>query len=104
VPLADLHETLAQMQSGYAIQEDSKPASADGKLLLHVVATRKSPGAKGPPTVEIWADPQSRVPVRIVFDQAKFQGSAEPRRLTFELLNQTALPPDWFTVGSHIGK
>jgi hypothetical protein len=103
VPFVDLRQTLAQLRSDYAVEQTvNSPLENGGRPLLHVLAGRKSRAVKGPPTIEIWADPQSGIPVRIIFDRAKFQGSQEPRRLTFELVSESPLPADFFRAQAHL--
>jgi hypothetical protein len=59
---------------------------------------------KGPETVEIWADPKSAMPRRIVFDDAKIQGNQMPCRLTFDLASEASLPANWFAAAAHAAK
>jgi hypothetical protein len=103
VPLSDLSQTLAELGTSYTINhgmtEPLKPG-ADG--FVHIIATRKSQGVKGPPMIEIWADAHTGIPKRIVFDQAKFQGSLEPRQLTLELISEISLSANWFAPASHV--
>lgn len=102
VSFADLQSELAQMNAGYVIDRfDKAPVPGQANSLAHVLAHRKSQEVKGPQTIEIWADPKTGVPQRIVFDKAKFQGSADPRRLTFELVSENPLSSDWFKPSAH---
>lgn len=98
----DLQPTLDRIRVDYTIEKlDQAPLSPDSQPLRHVLARRNSRDVKGPVTIEIWADLKTGMPQRIVFDQGKFQGSTQPRRLTFELINETPLSPDWFSPMPH---
>lgn len=102
VPFADLQGTLESIQRDYVVERfNLAPLDDGGPQVRHLFARRRSPEAKGPNTIEIWADPQSGTPQRIVFDDAKFQGNAEPRRLTFKLISEAQLPVDWFSHSAH---
>ena len=71
-------------------------------LVALVGARRNSHDVKGPVVIEIWADSKTGMPHRIVFHDAKFQGSTQPRRLTFDLISEAPLPADWFTPSVHV--
>lgn len=104
VPQVDLPRTLHSLQADYTVERlDLAPLSSGRDALRHVLARRRSNLVKGPETVEIWADAGTGLPRLIVFDRAKFQGSTEPRRLTFELTSESRLPPDWFGPTPHLG-
>jgi hypothetical protein len=99
---SDLEPTLKQIGTDYTIERfDLAPLPAGGPPLRHVLASRKSRDVKGPVVIEIWADTKTGMPRRIVFDQAKFQGSTLPRRLTFDLVSEDVMPADWFTPAPH---
>lgn len=102
LPFVDLQGTLESIQSDYVVERfDAVPLKDGGPTARHLFARRKSARTKEPKSIEIWADPQSGTPQRIVFDDAKFQGSAEPRRLTFDLVSEAQLPSDWFGHAAH---
>ena len=97
VPFADLHRTLERMRTDYKIEPSGQaPLPTGGATLRYVRARRNSHEVKGPQTIEIWADPTTAVPKRIVFDDAKIQGNRQPCRLTFDLASQEPLAADWF--------
>ncbi len=97
MPVADLRQTLATLRSGYTVERlDMAPLEEGGAAFRHVFARKAAREAKGPGTIEIWADPATGMPRRVVFDQAKFQGSPQPRRLSFDLISERPLPQGWF--------
>jgi hypothetical protein len=99
---ADLQPTLERIKVDYAIEQfDQAPLPFGGAPLRHVLARRNSREIKGAETIEIWADSKTGMPRRIVFDQARFQGSPQPRRLTLDLVGESALPADWFSHEAH---
>jgi hypothetical protein len=99
---ADLQPTLERIRVDYTIERlDQAPLPSGGTPLRHVLARRNSREVKGPVTIEIWADSKTGMPRRIVYDQGKFQGSQQPRRLTFDLVSESPLPADWFTPVAH---
>ncbi len=103
VPFADLHQTLERMRTDYKIEQDGQaPLPTGGATLRYVRARRNSHEVKGPQTIEIWADPTTAVPKRIVFDDAKIQGNRQPCRLTFDLASQEPLAADWFSPAPHV--
>lgn len=103
VPFSDLHQTLERIRVDYTVEKlDQAPLPTGGNVLRHVLARRNSREVKGPETIEIWADPKTAIPKRIVFDRAKIQGNREPCRLTFDLASERQLPADWFGPQSHL--
>ena len=100
---SDLQPTLERIRVDYTVERlDQSPLPTGGGPLRHLVAHRNSHDVKGPVIIEIWADSKTGMPHRIVFDQAKFQGSTQPRRLTFDLISEAPLPADWFTPAVHV--
>ena len=85
----DANDSLeARVEQGAAARAGRKPE------LRHVRVRRSSREVKGPETTEIWADPRTGLPPRIVFDDAKIQGNRRPGRLTFDLVSQKPLLPN----------
>ena len=82
-------------------QFDQAPLPDGNELLRHVRVHLTSREVKGPEIIEIWADPVTGLPRRIVFDRAKFRGSPELHGLTLELTSETPLPADWFSPAMH---
>jgi len=102
VPFSDLHQTLERIRVDYTVEQfDQAPLPSGGKVLRHARVRRNSREVKGPETIEIWADSKTAMPKRIVFDRAKLQGSRQPSRLTFDLVNESPLPADWFAPEAH---
>lgn len=102
VPFSDLHRTLQQIRVDYTVEQfDQAPPPSGGEVLRHVRVRRNSREVKGPETIEIWADSKTAMPKRIVFDRAKLQGSRQPSRLTFDLVNESQMPVDWFAPEAH---
>lgn len=102
IPFTDLQSTLQAIQGNYTLEEQDNAAFSVSKTkLLHVLVRRNSRWVKGPETIEIWADQESALPQRIVFDDAKVQGNETPCRITLDLTNQTELPGAWFSAKSH---
>ncbi len=103
VPFSNLHQTLERIRVDYTVEElDQAALPSSGDLLRHAKVRRNSRWVKGPETIEIWADPQTAMPRRIVFDRAKIQGNRLPCRLTFDLVGKTDLPANWFSPASHV--
>lgn len=103
VPFSDLHQTLERIRVDYTVEASGQaPLPSGGEMLRHVRVRRNSHEVKGPETIEIWADPKTAIPKRIVFDDAKIQGNREPVRITFDLVTQEPLSPTWFTPGPHL--
>jgi len=103
VPFSDLHQTLERIRVDYTVEQfDQAPLASGGGAWRYVRVRRNSREVKGPNTIEIWADPKTGMPRRIVFDDAKLQGNRAPCRLTFDLLSEDTLPADWFTPAPHV--
>jgi outer membrane lipoprotein-sorting protein len=103
VPFSDLHQTLDRMRMDYRVEKlDQSPLPSGGETLRHALVRRNSREVKGPETIEIWADPKTAMPRRIIFDQAKVQGSREPCRITLDLVSEDPLEADWFTPAPHV--
>jgi hypothetical protein len=98
--------TLSRIGTDYTVDRFEQAAmSPDGTILSHVVA-RHGPGkggVQGPPVIEIWADPKTRMPRQIVFQQDPVPRVPESRRMVFLMVNEASLPADWFTTGAHTG-
>lgn len=103
VPFSDLRQTMERIHVDYKTEQlDEAPLPSGGAAKLrHALLRRNSREVKGPETIEIWANPTSALPVRIVFDRAKIQGNVEPCRLTFDLVSEKAMSPDWFSPAAH---
>lgn len=102
VPFSDLQRTLERIRVDYTVEQlDQAALSSGGPMLRHVRVRRNSRQVKGPETIEIWAHPQSAMPQRIIFERAKIQGNQAPCRLTFDLVSQDPLAPDWFDPAAH---
>jgi hypothetical protein len=105
VPFSDLHQTLERIRVDYAVEQfDQAPLPSGDKEWRHVRVRRNSREVKGPETIEIWADPKTAMPQHIVFDRAKLQGNREPCRLTFDLVSEGSLSPDWFSPAPHLAE
>jgi len=103
VPFTHLRRTLERIRGDYSIERlDRGPLIPGEEPLTHIRAHRISPNVKGPPTIEIWADSETGLPRRIVFHEAKFQGSQRPRLLELELTSEADLPEDWFSPSAHV--
>jgi hypothetical protein len=103
VPFSDLHKTLERIHMDYTVEPlDQAPLPSGGQVLRHVRVHRNSREVKGPETIEIWANPKTGLPQRIVFDRAKIQGNREPCRLTFDLVSKGPLSAEWFTPAPHV--
>ncbi|MEI8197237.1 MAG: hypothetical protein WCI73_15170, partial [Phycisphaerae bacterium] len=97
------HQTLERIRVDYTVEQlDQARLTAGGEILRHVRVRRNSREVKGPETIEIWADSQTAVPKRIVFDHAKIQGNRAPCRLTFDQASEGSLAPNWFSPAAHI--
>ncbi|MEI8194352.1 MAG: hypothetical protein WCI73_00430, partial [Phycisphaerae bacterium] len=98
------HQTLERIRVDYTVEQlDQVRLTAGGEMLRHVRVRRNSREVRGPETIEIWADSQTAVPKRIVFDHAKIQGNHAPCRLTFEPIGGS-LAPNWFSPAAHLGR
>jgi hypothetical protein len=103
VPFSDLHKTLERIRLDYTVRQfDFSPLPPGEASLRHVLVRRNSALVKGPETIEIWADPRTAMPKRIIFDRAKIQGNEQPCRLTFDLTSEETLSPDWFRPAPHL--
>ena len=103
VPFSDLHQTLERIRVDYTVETlDQAPLPSGGEARRHVRVRRHSREVKGPETIEIWADPKTAIPQRIVFDDAKIQGNREPCQITFDLVSEDPLSPDWFSPKPHV--
>ncbi len=103
VPFSDLHQTLERIRVDYTVEQfDQAPLPSGQQVLRHVRVRRNSREVKGPETIEIWADPQTAMPRRIVFDRAKVQGNREPCRLAFDLASEAPLSAAWFSSAAHM--
>jgi hypothetical protein len=105
VPFSDLHQTLQRIRVDYTVEQfDQAPLPGGSEVLRHVLVCRNLREIKGPETIEIWADPRTAMPKRIVFDRAKLQGNRDPCRLTFDLVSEDPLPDGWFTPAPHVAE
>jgi hypothetical protein len=101
----NLQATLSQVGTDYTIETfEQAIRSPDGTTLSHVIARHRPGGGgiQGPPTIEIWADPKTGIPRRIVFEQDPIPRVPTARRMVFELANEVSLPENWFTTEVHV--
>jgi hypothetical protein len=102
VPFSDLPQTLARIRVDYKIEQLGRSTLVSGgELLRYLRIRRNSRWVKGPETIEIWADPKTSMPRRIIFDRAKIRGNQAPCRLTFDLTSEDSLPQNWFAPAAH---
>jgi hypothetical protein len=96
---------LSRIGTDYTV-EKFEPAikSPDGTMLSHVVARHKpgGGGVQGPPVIEVWADPTTGMPRRIVFEQDPYPLAPHARRMVFELVSEKSLSADWFAAAVHL--
>ena len=105
VPFTDLHQTLERIRVDYTVEQlDQAPLPSGSERLRHVRVRRNSREVKGPETIEIWANPKTAMPNRIVFDRARVQGNREPCLITFDLISEEALSPNWFSPTPHVAE
>jgi hypothetical protein len=103
VSFVDLQQTVRRIRvDDTGEQFDRAPLKPGADSLRHVLARRNSREVKGPAAIQIWASLDADMPQRIVFGHGKPQGSQQPRRLTFDLIDEAPLPADRFTPTAHI--
>jgi outer membrane lipoprotein-sorting protein len=99
----DLKSTLVHIRDHYTVKYlAGAPASQPtGRPLKYLDAVKTSRHFREPQNIEIWADAETGMLVRMEFAGIHLQGDPTPRRLIIDLKDQTQLPDAWFTHQAH---
>ncbi|QDU89719.1 hypothetical protein Pla175_31140 [Pirellulimonas nuda] len=104
-PFTDLPGTLEEIRTNYTLEREGlEPLPGAERPLTYVRARRNSRWIKGPETIEIWADPETAMPSRILFDDAQVPDVQGPCRITLDLVSEQPLASDWFGPAPHAEK
>lgn len=99
----DFKTTLVHIRDHYKIKYLENPA--DNQLhkssWTYLDASKSSRDFQGPKNIEIWADSQTGLLMRIEFADIHLEEEPSPQRLIIELINQTPLSDDWFSHQTH---
>jgi hypothetical protein len=99
----DLKATLLHIRNHYKVKylEDVTDNQEQKSNLKYLDASKISRDFPGPKNIEIWADSQTGLLLRIEFADIHLEGDPSLKRLIIELVNQTPLSDDWFTRQAH---
>ena len=99
LPFINPHESLSDLAASYSIAiEPAEPAA--GQAWPRIVATRRADSRGGPRTVEIEYEPESGM-IRTMRMGQLPQARGGPRAVTFELVDTSAVPDDYFSHNAH---
>jgi hypothetical protein len=99
----DFKATLVHIRDNYKIKflEDVTDSQKQNSSRTYLDAQKISNDFPGPKNIEIWADTQTGLLLRIEFADIHMQGDPSPKRLIIELKDQTPQPQNWFTRQAH---
>jgi hypothetical protein len=99
----DLKATLLHIRDHYKVKylKDVTDNQEKKSNLKYLDASKTSRDFPGPKNIEIWADSQTGLLLRIEFADIHLEGDASPKRLIIELVTQNPLSDDWFTHQAH---
>jgi hypothetical protein len=99
----DLKATLVHIRDHYKVKylKDVMDNHENKSNLKYLDASKISRDFQGPKNIEIWADAQTGLLVRIEFADIHLEGDSSPKRLIIELVDQTQQPDNWFTRQAH---
>jgi hypothetical protein len=99
----DLKSTLIHIRDHYTVKYVSEPPAdqAQHGSLKYMDAAKASRDFRGPKNIELWADAESGLLVRMEFGDIHLQGDPAPKRLIIELVGRDQLPDDWFSHQAH---
>jgi hypothetical protein len=93
----DLKATLLHIRDNYKVKYLKNVAS--GKKYLD--ASKINRDFPGPKNIEIWADSETGLLLRIEFADIRMEDEPSLKRVIIELADQKQLPDDWFTLKAH---
>lgn len=99
----DLKATLLHIRDHYKVKylKDVTDDQSRKNSLKYLDASKISNDFPGPKNIEIWADAETGLLLRIEFADIHLEGDPSLKRLIIELVNQTPLSDDWFTHHAH---
>ena len=97
LPFFNLHDALISLQEGYQIELSEEETNGTRYLRAY----EKTKGVRGPREMHIWFDSESGIvqQLRLIPPGARFRDG--PRRILLELVDQEALPTDFFSHTYH---
>ena len=99
----DLKATLLHIRDHYKVKylEDVTDVQQHNGTWKYLDARKISHDFPGPKNIEIWADSETGLLVRIEFADIHLEDDPSPKRLIIELVDQTQQSDDWFTRQTH---
>lgn len=99
----DLKATLIHIRDNYKVKylEDIAGDQKKNDQWTYLDAQKISKDFPGPKNIEIWADSQTGLLLRIEFADIHLEDDHAPKRLIIELVDQKQLSDDWFTRQAH---
>ena len=99
----DLKATLLHIRDHYKVKylEDITGDQQQDSSRKYLDARKISNDFPGPKNIEIWADTDTGLLLRIEFADIHLEDDPSPKRLIIELVNQKQLSDDWFTRQAH---
>ncbi len=99
----DLKSTLLHIREHYTIKhlEEVVDEKQSNEMLHYLDARKITREFEGPKNIEIWANAQTGLLLRIEFAKIHLQDDPHPKRLIIDLIDQEQLSDDWFTHQAH---
>jgi hypothetical protein len=99
----DLKATLLHIRDHYKVKylEDVTDVQQHNGTWKYLDARKISHDLPGPKNIEIWADSETGLLLRIEFADIHLEDDPSPKRLIIELVDQTQQSDDWFTRQAH---
>jgi len=99
----DLKETMLHIRDHYKIKylEDIPDEQGRDNSRTYLDAAKIRRDFPGPQNIELWADSNTGLLLRIEFADIHLEGDPSGKRLIIELVNQDRLSDDWFTRQAH---
>ncbi len=99
----DFKATLQHISSHYQVKflDDSALDEPRDDSCIYLDAAKANPDLAGPQNIELWAEAQTGLLLRIEFADIQIEDYPMPVRVIIELTEQTPLTEDWFTRQTH---
>ncbi len=99
----DLKATLQQIRNHYEVKylEDITDDHRQDSSVTYLDARKSDRDFPGPKNIEIWAEAETGLLLRIEFADIYLQGDPNPQRLIIDLVDQSQLPENWFSHQTH---
>lgn len=101
MPMVNIHANLTQLKIAYDVELlEEQETTHDNIVLSQLSCVRKSTEIRGVKRVNVWFDAENGTVHKMLLDGLP-RGRGGPKSVMLELIDQSELPPDFFSHDSH---